>query len=360
MQSVCSNNIDWLRIYTVSAKHNISAVVWDYFQQAIGEGVISQEQLPTKMQKIQWALAVEQVEKKYAHQKQVIVKLARFFAEHNIKMMILKGYGLSLNYPVPNHRPCSDIDIWLFEERETPNGRTSRVGVQQKADNLLREHFGVDIDEDKHHHTVFYVDGVMVENHYDFLNIHAHLSNRTIEQRLQQLVQQPMEHILVEDVAIYLPSPDFHALFMLRHSASHFAAERIVIRHLLDWRYFIEKFAQQIDWHSICQIAEQTNMHKFLNCINAICIDRLNLQSSCVPPFERDKQLEERVWNEILQPEFSESKPKNAGYLKSWRYMYRRWWANRWKHRLVYNESLAKTFIVQVWSHLLKPKSLKL
>lgn len=353
-------NIDWSSLYSLSATQNIAAIVWDYIQYAIAEGVISQEQQPTKVQKIQWALAAEKVEQKYMRQKQVIVKLARFFAEHNIKMMILKGYGLSLNYPVPNHRPCSDIDIWLFEECETPNGLTSRVGVQQKADNLLREHFGIDIDEDKHHHTVFYVDGVMVENHYDFLNIHAHLSNRTIEQRLQQLVQQPMEHILVEDVAIYLPSPDFHALFMLRHSASHFAAERIVIRHLLDWRYFIEKCAQQIDWHSIRQIAEQTNMHKFLNCINAICIDRLNLPSSCVPPFERDKQLEERVWNEILHPEFSESKPKNAGYLKSWRYMYRRWWANRWKHRLVYNESLAKTFIVQVWSHLLKPKSLKL
>lgn len=349
-----------LSLYSFSLQHNISAVVWDYFQQAIGEGVISQEQLPTKMQKIQWALAAEKAEQEYMRQKQVIVKLARFFAEHNIKMMILKGYGLSLNYPVPNHRPCSDIDIWLFEERETPNGHTSRVGVQQKADNLLREHFGIDIDEDKHHHTVFYVDGVMVENHYDFLNIHAHLSNRKIEQRLQQLLNQPLDKIEIDGQTVYFPSPDFHALFMLRHSASHFAAERIVIRHLLDWRYFVEKFAQQIDWAALYDIATQTNMHKFLNCINAICIDRLNLQSSCVPPFERDKQLEERVWNEILQPEFSESKPKNAGYLKSWRYMYRRWWANRWKHRLVYNESLAKTFLVQVWSHLLKPKSLKL
>ena len=126
MQSACSNNIDWLRIYTVSAKHSISAIVWDYIQQAMAEGVISQEQHPTKVQKIQWALAVEQVEQKYARQKQVIVKLARFFAEHNIKMLILKGYGLSLNYPVPSHRPCSDVDIWLFEEHKTPNGHTSR------------------------------------------------------------------------------------------------------------------------------------------------------------------------------------------------------------------------------------------
>lgn len=91
----------------------------------------------------------------------------------------------------------------------------------------------------------------MVENHYDFLNIHAHLSNRIIEERLQQLTTQPMEQITIEDgenkAIAYLPSPDFHALFMLRHSASHFAAERIVIRHLLDWRYFVEKYAEQID-----------------------------------------------------------------------------------------------------------------
>jgi hypothetical protein len=169
-----------------------------------------------------------------------------------------------------------------------------------------------------------------------------------------------MEQILVDDTAIYLPSPDFHALFMLRHTASHFAAERIVMRHLLDWRYFIEKYTAHIDWPALRKIATQTNMHKFLDCINAICIDRLGLSNHCVPEFERDKQLEERVWNEILHPEFAQPQPKNAGYIKSWNFMFRRWWANRWKHRIVYNESLSKTFFVQVWSHLLKPNSLKL
>lgn len=353
-------NINWSKIYSISANHNISAIVWDYIQQQIAEGKLLPKQLPTKAQKIQWALVTEQVEKKYAKQKQVIVKLARFFAEHNIKMMILKGYGLSLNYPVPNHRPCSDVDIWLFEEQQMPDGSTKRCSAQQKADRLLQEHFNISIDEDKHHHTVFYIDGVMVENHYDFLNIHAHLSNRIIEERLQQLTQQPLEQVIVDDASVYLPSPDFHALFMLRHSASHFAAERIVIRHLLDWKYFMENYTKQIDWQSLRNIAQKTNMHKFLDCINAICIDHLGLPSDYIPEFERNSKLEERVWNEILHPEFNMQCPKNAGYIKSWSFMLRRWWSNRWKHRIVYNESLAKTFIVQLWSHLLKPKSLKL
>ena len=236
--------VDYAALHSVAIKQGVVAIVWDEVLRAIAAGEIEAEKQPSRAVKMQWALAVEQVERRYSKQKQVIEKLARFFAEHDIKMMILKGYGLSLNYPVPNHRPCSDVDIWLFEQQHMPDGSTKRFSAQQKADRLLQEHFNIAIDEDKHHHTVFYIDGIMVENHYDFLNIHAHLSNRIIEERLQQLTQQPLEQVMVDDVSVYLPSPDFHALFMLRHSASHFAAERIVIRHLLDWKYFVEKYTK--------------------------------------------------------------------------------------------------------------------
>ena len=349
-----------LPTYSFANNHALVAIAWDRLQQEIAEGEILAEQQPSKAEKIKWALAVEQVERKYTRQKEVIAKLAGFFARYGIKVMILKGYGLSLNYPVPNHRPCSDVDIWLFREEQTSDGATRRYSVQEEADVLLREHLNVEIDEDKHHHTVLYLDGVMVENHYDFLNVHAHRSNRVIEARLQKLTQQDLETVEVDGEQVYLPSPDFHALFMLRHSAAHFAAERIVIRHLLDWRYFVEKYTNQIDWQSLQTMAKRLNMHRFLSCMNAICIDKFGMPQECVPAFERDVELEERVWNEILRPEFSESKPKDAGYLSSWGYMFRRWWANRWKHRIVYSEGLVTTFLVQVWSHLLKPKSLKL
>ena len=352
--------IDYSLLYSFAMRQGIVAIVWDEVQRAMAEGRMSSVQQPSKAQKIQWAMAVEQVELRYARQRRVIEKLATFFAEHNIHMMILKGYGLSLNYPVPEHRPCSDVDIWLFEEVRNPDGSTSRHSAQQRADNLLCEHFNIEIDEDKHHHTVFYLDGVMVENHYDFLNVHAHLSNRMIETRLQHLTKQPMVQVTVGDSCVYLPSPDFHALFLLRHSAAHFAAEKITWRHLLDWRYFVEKESANINWSALRDIAEQTNMHRFLDCLNAICVDYLGMPIENLDVLNRDNDLETRVWNEILNAEFSEPKPTGAGYLKSWSYMFRRWWANRWKHRIVYNESLVKTFVVQLWSHLLKPKSLKL
>ena len=272
------------KIYQITSAHGIAAVAWDYIQRKDADEKLALDLQPlSKADQIRWMVTVEQVERKYEHQKSVIAKLAKFFAQHGIKMMILKGYGLSLNYPVPNHRQCSDIDIWLFEEKCAEDGSVERYGVQQKADKLLHEHYNIPIDEGKHHHTVFYIDGVMVENHYDFLNIHAHRSNRDIEDRLWQLTRQSMEVVEVDGAEVYLPSPDFHALFILRHSASHFAAERISLRHLLDWKFFVERYFAKIDWVVLFSFAEQMNMHKFLTSMNAICISKLGLHKACVP-----------------------------------------------------------------------------
>ncbi len=346
-------------LYFCASEQGVLAVVWDSISHYESDKVRSVF-LSDRSLKIRWAINVEHIEQKYAKQKAAIVAMAHFFASHGIRMMILKGYGLSLNYPIPEHRPCGDIDIWLFGVETDPAGKSHIVNVQTKADDLLRNELKIKIDEDEHHHTVFYFDGVMVENHYDFLNIHAHASNRVIEKRLQSLVREEMESVTVDGETVYLPSADFNALFLLRHAAAHFAAENIGLRHLLDWKYFVERNSASVDWVSLETFAKELNMHKFLHCLNGICIDYLGMSDGLLPSFERDVNLEKRVLAEIFEPEFSEAKPQNAGILRSLSYKFRRWWANRWKHRIVYREGLVSTFFVQLRSHLMKPKSLKL
>ncbi len=346
-------------LYFCASEQGVLAVIWDSISHYESDKVRSVF-LSDRSLKIRWAINVEHIEQKYAKQKAAIVAMAHFFASHGIRMMILKGYGLSLNYPIPEHRPCGDIDIWLFGVETDPAGKSHIVNVQTKADDLLRNELKIKIDEDEHHHTVFYFDGVMVENHYDFLNIHAHASNRVIEKRLQSLVREEMESVTVDGETVYLPSADFNALFLLRHAAAHFAAENIGLRHLLDWKYFVERNSASVDWVSLETFAKELNMHKFLHCLNGICIDYLGMSDGLLPSFERNVNLEKRVLAEIFAPEFSETKPQNAGILRSLSYKFRRWWANRWKHRIVYSEGLVSTFFVQLRSHLMKPKSLKL
>ena len=54
------------QLYTYVASNGLTAIAWDSLQQAMSDGQIPQEQLPSKSQKIQWALATERIEQKYA------------------------------------------------------------------------------------------------------------------------------------------------------------------------------------------------------------------------------------------------------------------------------------------------------
>lgn len=339
----CDNSTDWDELYRLSTTQGVLGIVWDGMQRPMcDKGVISQKFL-SKSQKFQWAVNVERIEQTYCKQEEALGNLAKIYSEYGIKMMVLKGYGLSLCYPTPNHRPCGDIDIWLYGERK-------------RADNLLRKR-GFQISEDEHHHTVFSFNNIMVENHYDFINVHAHRSNIKIEKRLKELAYQSNEYIELNGQKIYVPNSDFNALFLLRHTAAHFAAAEIGLRHVVDWAMFVNRYHNQINWDSLISIAKENNMHNFLYCINAISIEYLGLSADNIPNFPRNKELEHRVLMDILQPEFGEMPPK-SNVVKSMWFRYRRWWANRWKHKIVYREGLFSTFVIQIWSHLLKPKSL--
>ena len=336
----------WREVFHLAAKHGVVAIAWDGIGRIANSGLLTPEQMPDRTLKLQWAVSVDNIAQRYCKHEALIGKLAGFYHEHGIRLMLLKGYGISLYYPTPEHRECGDIDIWQF-------------GEQKRADKLLRDIKGVKIDEDVHHHTTYVLNGILIENHFDFINIHAHTSNKLIERELQRRAHEEQPQIIeVNGQRVYLPSPNLNALFLLKHAASHFAAVELIFRQVLDWVLFVKRHHADIDWPWLYDFAKQMNLHKFLNCLNAIAIDHFGLEASTLPSFERNKALEERVLNDIIEPEFNEKSPK-GNILKSVIFKFRRWWANRWKHRLVHREGLLHTFIVQVYSHLLKPKTLR-
>lgn len=381
-----SISANWPEVYRLAARQGVLALVWDGLQplfakiskvgqQGAKQGTAESSEpadkntkqgtaesaeptgkgserelfeaaLPDRVLRLQWGINVEKIEKRWARQQRLVGDLAAFYARHGIRMMLLKGYGLSLLYPTPAHRECGDIDIWLF-------------GDQERADRLLKEEKGIKIDPDKHHHTTFTLGGIMVENHYDFLNVHSHRSNREIEAELKRLAtEEPCEEIKVNGAPVWLPSPNFNALFLLRHAAAHFAAAEIGLRHLVDWAMLLKHHAPHIDWAWLDRLCRYHRMDRFLYAITALSIDHLGLSTEGLPAIPRNRELEEEILSEIISPRFAEKMPAR-GTLRRLGFRCRRWWANRWKHRLVYREGLFTTFLQQLLSHLMKPKSLK-
>jgi hypothetical protein len=365
--SACSQatSVDWNSIKALADQHGLSAVVLDGIDKLntnLTNGTKLTDTLPLEM-KLEWIGEVlQEYEQRYEQYKRAIADLAGWHNANGFKMMVLKGYACGLNWPKPEHRPCGDIDIWLFgQQREADAALGSWFKVLAEASDQGRAHDpNFKIDKGHHHHTVFEWQGFTVENHYDFLNVYHHKSNVEMEAILKDLGKDDSHFVELNDDAstdsvykVYLPSANLHALFLLRHSMSNFASTGFQLRQLLDWAFFVEKHGEEIDWDWLESQLEHFGMKKQYDVFNAICVEDLGFSVKLFPQVQFQPQLKKRVLNDILTPEFSEK--ESGGLISRAVFKYRRWKANAWKHELCFNDSLWSAFWSGVWGHLMKP-----
>ena len=330
--------VDWTAIRAHAEKQGLYAVALDGIEQLL------ENQRPPQEVLLEWIGEVLQsYEYCYEQYVKTISEMAAFYSGHGIKMMVLKGYACSLDWPKPNHRPCGDIDIWLF-------------GRQKEADAFLASEKGVEVDNSHHHHTVFYWGDFMVENYYDFINVHSRRSNAKMEKEFKELGKDDSHFVEVNGEKVYLPSPNLHALFLIKHMVSHFASSNMNLRQVLDWAFFVLKHGEEIEWEWLIGVVKKYHMADFINCINAICVEELGFESSIFHGVRFNPNLKERVFKDIIDPKFTSDEPKNL--FPRLIYKYRRWKGNSWKHEMCYHESLCSDFWSGVWSHLMKPASL--
>ena len=333
-----SGTVDWNAIENLAYTHGLSAVLLD------GVEKMPVSMHPPKEMLLHWiGNTLQSYESRYEKYRRTIAEMAAFYNAHGFKMMILKGYACSLDWPKPEHRPCGDIDIWQF-------------GQQQEADDIVTREKGIKISSSHQHHTVFEWNGFAVENHYDFINVHHHKSNVEIEVILKELGQDDNHYVEMSGERVYLPSPNLHALFLLRHSMSNFASTGLSFRQLLDWAFFVEKHGKEVDWKWLLKMLDKYGMTPLFNIYNAICVENLGFDERLFPSIDFDPSLKDRILKDMLTPEFSEI--EKGGFIRRAIYKYRRWKANAWKHGLCFRESMWSAFWSGVWNHLLKPKSI--
>ena len=190
-------SVDWERLKALADAQGLSAVVLDGMN-SLPLKSLDAYGMP-QMLRLEWIGEVLQnYEARYKAYEKAIGSLAGWYNEHGFKMMVLKGYACALDWPRPEHRPCGDIDIWLFGAQKeadevlshtdfTDNtdkiaGQARNEGFRVQNQSRIRElENRVVIDNSHHHHTVFEWQGFTVENHYDFVNVHAHRSSREME-----------------------------------------------------------------------------------------------------------------------------------------------------------------------------------
>lgn len=334
----CPIGENWPKLETLAASHGLSAILID------GVEKLPEGKRPPKELLLQWiGETLQSYEYRFELYQRALAELAGWYNTRGYKMMVLKGYACALDWPKPEHRPCGDIDIWLF-------------GKQKEADALIAKEKGIKVDSSHHHHTVFDWRCFTVENHFDFVNVFAHKSSAEIEKVFKELGKDDSNCVEIYGEKVYLPSPNLHALFLIRHLASHFAAAEISLRQVLDWAFFVEKQTKEINWEWLDYQLEKYHMRDFFNYINAICVEDLGFSSTVFPPVQFLPRMKERVLEDILNPAYPTREIN--GVFKRLIYKYHRWQGNAWKQKMCYGESRWSAFWSGMWAKILKPASI--
>ena len=321
---------EWKLIYDIAKKQSLVGVCFAAVQKLVDSEKEDYCGM-NEMLYLTWMGMAAKIQQKWEQHEAFIGRLAGFYEKHGIDMMLLKGYGLSLNYPEAKLRNPGDMDIYLF-------------GDWRKADDAVRKELGEEVRNDSEHHTKFEIDGISVENHYDFVNTRIRRSSQKLEKVFKELAQDKTNVIDVRGQKVFLPSDKLNVIFLLRHCAGHFASEGITMRNVLDWGLFVHS-AKDLDWEWFWQLAKEYNMHRFLACLNAICIEELGLDASKLELQEYDSKLKDRVLKEVMNG------TDLVHGASAWERT-KRWWKHRWKHKICYSDSMLSSFVYSVRANL--------
>lgn len=338
-------NVNWEKVLKLSVRQCVVGVAYDAIE------LLPVELSPERPTLLKWIGYVARMEGAYERYRETIFSLADFYAENGYKMMLLKGYGLSSCYPVPERRPTGDIDIFLGREGATPP--FGQKDVWKEADRLLQNKLNIKVDNTHHHHSVFMYKRYSVENHFDFINVYDHKSSREFEKLFKQMAAEGYK-VHPECPNLYLPSDDFNALFLLKHCSGHFASTEINLRQVLDWLLFIRTHHDTIDRERLYTSLQEFGLVRFANILSTVGVKYLGMSSAEFYAIEKDEALVLRVLKDILSPEFKEH--ENGTLLSGLWIKPRRFWHNRWKHRLCYRDSFVSGFIWSTYAKLLKPR----
>lgn len=228
--------INWDSLRRVSAEQGLLSWVWD------GICMLPNERQPSRFERISWSLSAQEVCERYERQQNVLKDLIEICQTNNMRLMLLKGIGLSKLYPKPQSRPSGDIDIYLFDDFEKGNKMFKVV-----AETAL--------------HTAFDYKGVHIENHKTFIGIDdttnklvgPYLLNKT-----SQVVEAPEGYYTFAsmDNLVYL------IMHALKHVNFNINVSFLNIRNITDIAVLIKRYRSEWDPNVLLRIMKELHMDK--------------------------------------------------------------------------------------------------
>lgn len=325
---------EWEKLFSMASMHGVLPIVIQLFE---GKKV---EKLDVKKVVLKWYVVSQGNIQHHQIQLQTIRELAEMFSEEELDMMVFKGAALAQLYPNPEWRVFSDIDFYLYGEWKKGVEVMERHGIENRAY--------------PHHNTEAILHGILLENHYDFLERMNHRLNLVLDDELKKMAREEgrgMKATFLNDhyTNVYMMTPTMNAVFLMRHMSTHFVSEAIPLRMLNDWILFLKHHAKDVDWKYVSQLYEKSGMTEFVGIIMELISRRFQINFPDVPIVPVANEHTEKVWESIVYP--PDTNPYKRYSIRYIIFETNIFLGNRWRHQIVYpGESYFLLSLHYAWS----------
>ena len=320
----CSTE-EWEKLYWLARKHGVVTMINDIIEK------LPPDRQPQGDIALSWPLSADRTRYHYARQAEVLEKLRQKASAQGLRILVLKGIGLSRLYPVPSSRACGDIDLLFL-----PLSRQSF-----DAGNRL-----LGINDNKVHgkHTETIIDGVPVENHLTFLDL-----NYASQKSAEQYIRSSLSDVTSEG---FLP-PMADMVYLLMHTVSHFTAQfKLPLRNILDWGMFLQANRKVLSPQECHHVMRQIGMTDAFNMLTQMAGEFIGTDLSDFISKPIRRRDADRMRGLILDKKHIEYIPKGLSPIQRFMTRISRNNHNRWLYR--YLPSSRRERIKKNYRHLIR------
>ena len=185
-----------------------------------------------------------------------IMQLLKRFEDEGIHAVLLKGYGVAVEYCSPECRISADTDIWV-----------APLDEDKACELLKRQGFTVEPRWKNGHHAVCYHPTM------GCVELHVILYDEIVEEVWfnktdgREFVLEPNEKIMHEDASYYTLGKTDFLIFLTLHMIKHFILSGMSLRMMLDVSQFLKNHSHEVNierfWNTMRGL-------KYDKCVNAI------------------------------------------------------------------------------------------
>ena len=305
--AVVDGAIDWQGVMQL-AQHHANIVLISGVAMQLPDAQRPTVEMQQLMQKAMRGNLVKQL-----RLRQILVSAIQLLRQHDIKPVLLKGFGLASLYPNPNLRQFGDIDLF--------------VGLEHfhEACALLRTlsggyNWGGEVDSGHHYNIEF--------GHFP---LEVHRLSADVSDPDEALVYAAIERdglidhpqvLNLDGTEVYIPSKEFMVFFTFYHAWHHFLTSGVGWRQISDVAMTLHTYYAQLDTEKMKRWLNDMNLLLPWQTFGMLMVKHLGLPEAEMPFFDaqcdrRARKLYKRVMEEgnfKRVSNFKRHRPKTAGF----------------------------------------------